>query len=306
MPLLTKDDIRGVFPPIVTPMTDDEELNLEQFRAELRMMLDLPITGMVIGGSTGEGYALSVDELATLVRIAVEEAAGRIPVVGGIITTTTRDAVARAKACREAGAVGLMVTPPIYQKASVENLLAYFGAIHEQSGLPIIIYNVLPAAPVQPATMRQIAALPGVIGTKESAGSSLAWLSELVETAPDDFAVTWATDHMLYPGFALGAVGSISGFTALFPRESCVMFDAVQRNDHEVARRIHYALNPLMREVMSGENWPGKMKVVFNLLGRNVGPCRAPFTAPTGEVLTALEDGADRAQRTLTALALSV
>ncbi len=303
MTLLTKDDVYGVFPPIVTPLTADEELNLDQFRAELRMMLSLPITGMVIGGSTGEGYALSVEELATLVRIAVEEAAGQIPVVGGIITTTTRDAVARARACREAGAVGLMVTPPIYQKASEENLLAYFGAIYEQSGLPIIIYNVLPAAPVPPATMRKIAALPGVIGTKESAGSSLAWLSELVETAPDSFAVTWATDHMLFPGFALGAVGSISGFTALFPQESCVMFDAIKRNDYEAAKRIHYALNPLMRPVMSGENWPGKMKVVFNLLGRNVGPCRAPFTAPTGEQLAELERGVEQVQRALAELA---
>lgn len=306
MSLLTKDDVRGVFPPLVTPLTDDEELNLDQFRDELQMMLSLPITGMVIGGSTGEGHALSVDELATLVGVAVEEAAGRVPVVGGIITTSTRDAVARARACRDAGAVGLMVTPPIYQKASEENLLAYFDAINVQSGLPIIIYNVLPAAPVPPATMLKIAALPGVIGTKESAGSSLAWLSELVETAPDSFAVTWATDHMLYPGFALGAVGSISGFTSLFPRESCVMFDAVQRNDHEVARRIHYALNPLLREVMTGDNWPGKMKVVFNLLGRNVGPSRAPFTAPTGERLAALEDGVARIQRGLAELALPV
>ncbi len=304
MPLLTKDDVRGVFPPLVTPMTDDEEINFDQFRTELRMMLDLAITGMVIGGSTGEGYALSVDELGALVGIAVEAAAGRIPVVGGIITTSTRDAVARARACRDAGAVGLMVTPPIYQQASEENLLAYFGAIHAQSGLPIIIYNVLPAAPVPPATMRKIAALPGVIGTKESAGSSLAWLSELVETAPDSFAVTWATDHMLFPGFALGAVGSISGFTSLFPRESIVMFDAIQRNDYDAARRIHYALNPLMRVIMTGPNWPGRMKVAFNLLGRNTGPCRAPFTAPTGEVLAALQDGAERAQRALAELAL--
>lgn len=304
MSLLTKDNIRGVFPPIVTPMTADEEINLDQFRAELRMMLDLAITGMVIGGSTGEGYALSVEELALLVGIAVEEAAGRVPIVGGIITTTTRDAVARARACRDAGAVGLMVTPPIYQKASPENLLAYFGAISEQSGLPIIIYNVLPAAPVAPETMLRIAALPGVIGTKESAGSSLTWLSELVERAPDDFAVTWATDHMLFPGFALGAVGSISGFTSLFPRESCIMFDAIQRNDYDAARRIHYALNPLMRPVMTGDNWPGKMKVVFNLLGRNVGPCRAPFTAPVGEELAALEDGVQRVQRALAELSL--
>ena len=306
MPLLTKDDVRGVFPPIVTPMYENEEINFDQFRDELRMMLGLPITGMVIGGSTGEGYALSVDELGTLVGIAVEEAAGRIPVVGGIITTTTRDAVARARACRDAGAVGLMVTPPIYQKASPENLLAYFGGINEQSGLPIIIYNVLPAAPVAPETMLRIAALPGVIGTKESAGSSLTWLSELVERAPDSFAVTWATDHMLFPGFALGAVGSISGFTSLFPRESCVMFDAIQRNDYDAARRIHYALNPLMRPVMTGDNWPGKMKVVFNLLGRNVGPCRQPFTAPIGAELAALEAGVEQIKRALAELALTV
>jgi 4-hydroxy-tetrahydrodipicolinate synthase len=109
---------------------------------------------------------------------------------------------------------------------------------------------------------------------------------------------------MLFPGFALGAVGSISGFTSHFPRESVLMFEAIQRNDYEEARRIHYALNPLMRPVMNGENWPGKMKVVFNLLGRNVGPCRAPFTAPTGEELAALEDGVERAQRALAALAL--
>lgn len=306
MPLLTKDDVRGVFPPIVTPMFENEEINFDQFRDELRMMLSLPITGMVIGGSTGEGYALSVDELGTLVGIAVEEAAGRIPVVGGIITTTTRDAVARARACRDAGAVGLMVTPPIYQKASPENLLAYFGGITEQSGLPVIIYNVLPAAPVAPETMLRIAALPGVIGTKESAGSSLTWLSELVERAPASFAVTWATDHMLVPGFALGAVGSISGFTSLFPRESCVMFDAIQRNDYDAARRIHYALNPLMRPVMTGDNWPGKMKVVFNLLGRNVGPCRQPFTAPIGDDLAALEAGAEQIKRALAELALTV
>ncbi|MFN8514565.1 MAG: dihydrodipicolinate synthase family protein [Thermomicrobiales bacterium] len=306
MPLLTKDNVRGVFPPIVTPMYENEEINFDQFRDELRMMLSLPITGMVIGGSTGEGYALSVDELGTLVGIAVEEAAGRIPVVGGIITTTTRDAVARARACRDAGAVGLMVTPPIYQKASPENLLAYFGGINEQSGLPIIIYNVLPAAPVAPETMLRIAALPGVIGTKESAGSSLTWLSELVERATDSFAVTWATDHMLFPGFALGAVGSISGFTSLFPRESCVMFDAIQRNDYDAARRIHYALNPLMRPVMTGDNWPGKMKVVFNLLGRNVGPCRQPFTAPIGADLAALEAGVEQIKRALAELALTV
>ncbi|MET9387397.1 dihydrodipicolinate synthase family protein [Streptomyces sp. NPDC002928] len=290
MSLITADDVKGIFPPLITPMTVDEELNMEQFRVELAMMLDLPLTGLVIGGSTGEGYALTPGELAHLTETAVKQANGALPVVTGIITTTTRDATARAVAARDAGASGLMVTPPIYQRPSIGNLLEYYGAIHRASGLPIIIYNVLTGMQVPPATIRRLADLPGVIGTKESAGSTLAWLSELVDTVSDRISVTWATDDLLYPGLALGAVGTISGATSLFPRESLAMFDSIQRNDYERARGFHYALAPVMREVMCGENWPGLLKATFNLLGRNVGPARSPFTAPPADQLKRLEE----------------
>lgn len=301
--MITKSDVRGIFPPLVTPMDENEDVNISGFRREVLSVLELPVTGVVVGGSTGEGHALTPDELGELTSAAVEEARGRVPVVTGIITTSTREAVLRAKQAKQAGARGLMVTPPIYQSHDNETLRNYYEGIYNATGMPIIVYNVLPAAPVTPAQMKDLAQLPAIIGTKESAGSTLANLSELLADVSDEIAVTWATDHMMFPGFGLGAVGAISGTTSMFPRASIEMFNAVARNDYDSARRIHFGLWPLMKEVMSGPNWPGCVKAVFNLQGKNVGPARAPFFIPTGERMDRIKAGFVHAQETLSDLA---
>lgn len=301
--MITKHDVRGIFPPLVTPMYENEDVNYSGFRREVQSMLELSVTGLVVGGSTGEGHALTVDELAELTAAAVEEARDRLPVVTGIITTSTRDAILRAKRAKEAGTKGLMVTPPIYQSHDTETLRLYYDGIYQATAMPIIVYNVLPAAPVTPEQMKELARLPAVIGTKESAGSSLANLSELIADINDDIAVTWATDHMMFPGFALGAVGAISGTTSMFPRASIEMYNAIARNDYDTARRIHFALWPLMKEVMSGPNWPGCVKAVFNLQGKNVGPARAPYHIPTGQRLDRINAGLAHAKEMLSDLA---
>ncbi|MGV9967836.1 dihydrodipicolinate synthase family protein [Streptomyces olivaceus] len=297
--MIDKAAVQGIFPPLMTPMHANEDVNYEQFEQETDFILSLPVTGVVVGGSTGEGHALTVEELTRLTGSAAQRAAGRVPVVTGIISTTTRDAIDRAKQAREAGATGLMVTPPIYQQPDLDNLRAYYDGIYQASGLPIIIYNVLPASPVTPAFMRELVKLDAIVGTKESAGSSLAGLSELLVDIGDDIAVTWATDHMMFPGFAFGAVGAISGTTSMFPKESIAMFDAIARNDYDTARKIHFALWPLMKEVMAGPNWPGCVKAVLNLQGRNAGPARSPYRVPTGERFEIIKAGLAHAEQRL-------
>lgn len=301
--MITKGDVRGIFPPLVTPMYENEDVNYTAFRREVQSMLELPVTGLVVGGSTGEGHALTVDELAELTATAVEEARDRIPVVTGIITTSTRDAILRGKRAKEAGAQGLMVTPPIYQSHDSETLRFYYDGIYQATAMPIIVYNVLPAAPVTPEQMKGLAQLHAIIGTKESAASSLTNVSELIADINDDIAVTWATDHMMFPGFALGAVGAISGTTSMFPRASIQMFNSVANNDYDTARRIHFALWPLMKEVMSGPNWPGCVKAVFRLQGKDVGPARAPYHIPAGQRLDNIKAGLAHAQEILSDLA---
>lgn len=296
---LTKDEIVGIFPPLFTPMTRDGELDIESFHAEIDYQLQFPITGLVVGGSTGEGHALERDELIELTRIAVDQVAGRIPVMTGIISTSTREAVARAQGAQQVGARGVMVTPPIYQSANFAGMIDFYDRIRREGGLPVTIYNVLVHNPVTPDITRRLAEIGAIVATKESVGGSLATLSELLDTVGDLISVTWAQDHLLFPGLAMGATGSISGTGAMFPAESIAMLEAIRRNDFAEAQRIHYALWPLTRAVMNGKNWPSWVKAVAELQGRRVGPARLPFVPLTDDELESLERGLEIARTAL-------
>ena len=296
---LTKEEIVGIFPPLYTPFTADGELDRDAFRADIDYQLQFPVTGFVVGGSTGEGHALDLSELIELTKIAVEHVKGRVPIMTGIITTTTREAVARARGAKEVGARGVMVTPPIYQSANFEGMIGFYGDIKEQGGLPVMIYNVLVHNPVTPQITRRLAELGHIVATKESVGGSFATLSELLDTVSDLISVTWAQDHLLYPGLALGATGSISGTGAMFAGESIAMLEAIKRNDYDEAKRIHFALAPVTRAVMNGKNWPAWVKAVATLQGRQVGPSRLPFVPLTDEELAELQAGLDVAASAL-------
>ncbi|MBX7445959.1 MULTISPECIES: dihydrodipicolinate synthase family protein [unclassified Arthrobacter] len=301
---LTKDEVVGIFPPLFTPFTADGELDRDGFIEDIEYQLQHPVTGLVVGGSTGEGHALSGEELAELTKIAVDHVKGRVPIVTGIITTTTREAVARGRAAREAGARGVMVTPPIYQSPSFDGMVDFYDRIHKQTELPVIIYNVMSHAPMTPAITQKLAEIGAIIATKESVGGSFATLSELLDTVADKISVTWAQDHLLYPGLAMGATGSISGTGAMFPAESIAMLEAIKRNDYDEAKRIHFALAPLTRAVMNGKNWPAWIKAVATEQGRRVGPARLPFVPLNDEELALVKSGLEVAKTALSPAAV--
>jgi len=297
---LTKDDIVGIFPPLYTPFTKSGELDTAAFREDIDYQLQFPVTGLVVGGSTGEGHALEREEHIELTRIAVEHVAGRVPIMTGIITTSTREAVARAQGAKAVGARAVMVTPPIYQSANFTGMIDFYDRIRREGGLPVTIYNVLVHNPVTPAVTRRLAEIGAIVATKESVGGSLATLSELLDTIADEISITWAQDHLLFPGLAMGATGSISGTGAMFPAESIAMLAAIKRNDFAEAQRIHYALAPVTRAVMNGQNWPAWVKAVAELQGRRVGPARLPFVPLTSDEMGLLEAGLEIARSALT------
>lgn len=297
MRLLTKEDVVGIFPPLCSPFDKNEDLDLRLLRREVQYNLSLGVTGVCIGGSTGEGHALEAHEIGEMVRVAQEEVAGRIPVIAGIITTSTREAVKRAKVARDAGAQAVMVTPPIYQICSDDGMYDYYSTIHKESGLPIIVYNVLTNAPVTPRLMQRMSANleeTGLIATKESIGGSLETLGELLETIGDKISVTWAHDWLLYPGLALGATGSISGAGAILPRHSLVLWGALQRSDIRTAQKMHFAITDVCSQI-SRFNWPAGVKLAVNLQGREVGPSRGPFNRVPDEQAQRIKDALARA-----------
>jgi 4-hydroxy-tetrahydrodipicolinate synthase len=283
---LTKDDIKGIIPPLVSTFAADETLDLDAFRRELEYVQERGAVLVAVGGSTGDGEVLSVAELAELCRVATEESS--LGVIAGVISTSTRDAIVRARAAHDAGASALMVTPPIYHQTSPENLHAFYSDIADAVPLPIMIYNILTHAPVAPETIARLAEIDAVIAIKESSGGTIPSLEQLLLTVKDQLAVIWAIDSLLFEGFALGADGSISAINTMYPTESIELFEAVQQGDLARARALHMRLAPLMRLTDVPVDWPSRVKLVLRLQGRDVGCPRRPYASLPASVEEAI------------------
>jgi len=281
--MFTKDEIQGIIPPLATPFTEAGDLDEPAFTREIGVMVEAGVHGLVVGGGTGEGYALSSDELARLITIAVGAVHGRIPVIAGVLTTSTRDAIRRGQLAKEAGAQAVLVAPTVYGGIpSQDRLCTYYEDVWRSVRLPLLIYNILPQTPVTPGVVARLVDLEGVVGIKESLGGSLDTLQELVHTFGARLAVVCGLDQMLFPAFVLGACASISSINTLLPQDSVSLWQAVQRADLEAARTLHQKFSVANR-MLGRENWIVHLKTAIGLQGRTAGFPRRPFTAASSE-----------------------
>jgi dihydrodipicolinate synthase/N-acetylneuraminate lyase len=294
---LIKDDVVGIFPPVCTPFDANEEIDLPALRREINSNVALGVSGICLGGTTGEGYSLKPEELGLIIRTAQNEVNGKIPVMAGIITTNTRDAVERGKVARDAGAQALMITPPVYLVCSDNGVYDYYATIHKETGMPIVVYNVLVGATVSVDLMTRLAYNQhetGLIGTKESIGGSLEGLTELLDTIGDRISVTWAHDWLLFAGLAIGARGSISGAAALLPRHCLAMWNAIQSSNIARAQELNFVITDVCNQI-SKKNWVAGVKACMNLQGRAVGNCRGPYNRVPDEQIERIRNALKRA-----------
>jgi 4-hydroxy-tetrahydrodipicolinate synthase len=267
----------GIVPPMTTPFDAAGELDERAVRAQVRWLLDAGVHGLAAGGSTGEGHTLDQDELRRLVAAVAEEAAGRVPVIAGIIVDSTRDAIRRGRAVADLGVAALQVTPVHYLfRPDDAAMLEHFRVIAEATGLPIIIYNVVPWSYLSPALLcRIMAEVPGVLGVKQSAGD-LKLLADLLLAARPGNRIFSAVDALLYPSFALGAHGAIAAILSAAPHACVRLWDAVQRDDHARALDLHRRLLVLWNALVA-DNLPACTKYAQALQGVPPGQPRAPM-----------------------------
>jgi 4-hydroxy-tetrahydrodipicolinate synthase len=292
-------ELRGIIPPMTTPFDESGALDEGAIRAQVRWLLEAGVHGLAAGGSTGEGQTLDQDELRRLVAIVADEAGGAVPVIAGIIVDSTRDAIRRGNAVGDLGVAALQVTPVHYLfRPDDDAMLAHFRAIAEVTGLPIVIYNVVPWSYLSPQLLcRIMREVPGVIGVKQSAGD-LKLLADLLISAPAGSRIFSAVDALLYPSFALGAHGSIAAILAAAPRACVELWDAVRRGDHAGAHDLHRRLLPLWN-AMVGDNLPACTKYAQIRQGCPAGHPRAPMptAAPAQQrAITAALDGLNAAR----------
>jgi 4-hydroxy-tetrahydrodipicolinate synthase len=284
----------GILPPMVTPFTNDEDLDEEALRAEVRLLIEAGVDGLTVCGSSGEGHTLSIAESCRVARIAIEETGGRVPIIAGIIRDSTREVIEYGLALRDAGADALQITPVHYLFTSGdEGTIAYYERIGQVVGLPIIIYNVVPWNTISPETLLRLAEIEQVVGVKQS-GGDIHKLADLLLANEGRLKVLTAVDDLLYPSFALGADGAVAAILTVLPRHCVRLWNACGRGDQAEARVIHEQLLPVWRSV-SGPDMTSRIKAALELQGRRCGPARHPLLPVSAEVRAQIADALARA-----------
>lgn len=286
------EHIYGIVPPMTTPFRPDDRIDEGALRAETRYMIEVAkVHGLAVCGSTGEGHTITTEETRRITHIAVEEAKGRVPIITGIITDSTRSAVERGLAVKDLGVAALQVTPPHYLfRPDDDSMLKHFEALAKGTAMPIIIYNVVPWAYLSPHLLtRIITSVEGVIGVKQSAGD-LKLMADLVLLLRDRGRIMSAVDALMYPSFVLGAHGAIAAILTAVPTLLVALWNAVQAGDHKKALVLHEKLLPIWNAIGHDNvpNLPANVKCCQEMLGRPAGVPRAPMPASSPAQVTAI------------------
>ncbi len=235
--------MRGSLVAIVTPMHEAGELDLERFRALIDFHVAQGTDGIVVAGTTGESPTVDFDEHHLLIRIAVEHAAGRVPVLAGTGANSTREAIDLSIYAKDAGADASLSVVPYYNKPTQEGLYQHFRAVAEAVDIPQILYNVpgRTVADIANDTTLRLAQIPNIVGIKDATGD-IGRGSDLLRRAPPDFAIYSGDDASALAMLLLGGHGVISVTANVAPKLMHEMCVAAFAGDLTAARAINNKL----------------------------------------------------------------
>jgi 4-hydroxy-tetrahydrodipicolinate synthase len=273
-------------------MRENGEVDYDGWRELIRFQLQEGIDGILPLGTTGETPTLEEDEEEKLLKIAVEEVNGRIPIIAGAGSNCTKYAVKYAKRARDLGADAALVVTPYYNKPNESGILRHFETVAVEGGIPVILYNIASRTGrnIPPALMRELSQIPGIIGVKEASGD-LAQIGDIIRDTAErrkaeggTFTVLSGDDALTLPILALGGDGVISVVSNLIPGPVAALVRAGLGGDFAEARRLHYELLPLFKAAFIETN-PVPIKAAMTRSGLPGGPVRLPLgpLAPENE-----------------------
>ena len=272
---------KGVYPAMVTPFTDEEEIDTEGMRSNIAYLEKGGVAGLVPCGSTGESATLSFDEHKKLVDLTVDAAS--VPVIAGTGSNNTAEAVELTRYAQDAGADAALLIVPYYNKPMKSGLIKHFSAIAQACEIPLILYNIPGRTGINmdPETISTMAhEYSNVTGVKE-ASANFTQISNIIEiTRGLEFSVLSGDDGLTLPMMALGATGVISVTADILPKQMGQLTQSCLEGDFAKARDVHYQLAPLFKALFIETN-PIPVKKACDLLGLAGGPLRLPLTMMT-------------------------
>ena len=281
---------KGSLPALITPFDPNGELDLDTLKKFVEWQIEQGSTGLVPCGTTGESPTLSHDEHRKVVEEVIRVADGRVPVIAGAGSNSTREAIGLVQHAESVGAAGALVVTPYYNKPTQAGLIAHYTAIHEATNLPIVIYNIPGRSVVDmlPETMGELAALPRIVGVKDATGK-LERVSQQRITCGTDFIQLSGEDATALGFNAHGGVGCIS-VTANVAPKLCAEFQAATlAGDYAKALELQDKLMPLHVAIFLEPGLVGA-KYALSRLGIGNERVRLPLVGLTQSAKTRIEE----------------
>lgn len=270
--------LRGIIPPVVTPMTAEQEVDLPGLRALIDLMLARGVHGIFVLGTTGEFYALDEYEKQAIVADAISHVGGRSPVYAGTGAETTREVIRLTKMAEREGAAGVSVITPYFIKPNQSELADHFRRVAESTKLPVVLYNnpaTCGGLSIEPETVARLAEVPNIIGIKDSSGDLQNTIEIIRQTPRDTFSVLNGRDTLILSALQNGAQGAIPASCNIAPDLCVGIYESFVKGNLEAARDCQSRLHGV-RMAMSLGTGNSAVKEAMALLGRSAGPMRAP------------------------------
>jgi 4-hydroxy-tetrahydrodipicolinate synthase len=238
---------KGIFPALTTKFTANDELDLDLFAKNLRAQMEAGVHGIILGGTLGEASVLSIEEKEQLVKFAVKETAGKIPVVLNIAEGSTKEALQQAAYAKDWGAEGLMMLPPMRYKPDHRETVTYFKTVAYSTDLPIMIYN----NPVDYKTeitldmFEDLSVCSNISAVKESTRDT-SNVTRMRNRFGNRFAILCGVDTLAFEEITAGADGWVAGLVCAFPKETVTIYELINKGRIAEALQIYRWFMPLL------------------------------------------------------------
>ena len=266
----------GIIPAVTTPFDESGHVDVDALAGNVRALLDAGVHGIVGNGTMGEAGSLSLAERRLVLDTIVEAVDGAVPVIAGASSGTAAASIALARDAAAAGATAVMLLPPLGYRADQAELEAFYAAVAEGAGLPVMLYNNPEASGVDllaPAIVAISARVEGIVAVKECSGDARR-IPALLAAAPH-LEILVGGDDWALEGFCAGSTGWVSGVADVAPRECVALYEHCRAGELEPAREIYQRLLPLARFDMTPK-LVQYFKAAQDEVGLAGGPCREP------------------------------
>jgi 4-hydroxy-tetrahydrodipicolinate synthase len=273
---------KGSIVALVTPIKNGK-VDKKGIKDLVKFHLEKGTHGIAPCGCTGEAATLTHEEQKEIIALVVDEVRGRIPVIAGTGSNSTREALALTRFAARCGANGALVITPYYNKPTPEGQYEHYRCLAEEVDIPIVIYNVPSRTGIcmLPETIARLSSLKNIVAIKEASGS-LEQVNQILSLC--DITVLSGDDSLTLPMMAVGAKGVISVLANIIPHDMVKMIDAFFAGDLEEARRLHYQMFPLARAMFYETN-PIPVKAALGLLKMIKPEWRSPLCPPQPDTL---------------------